>query len=296
MIDAGSTRDDHGEVPERAARDLGAPLARLVAVLAWIGASIVWPALVRIAHMWPRLHGAETRARVIARDRVVLRGSYAPGRSSRAVLLVHGYADGRRRWNGWAAALQACGVHIARFDHRGHGTSGGVVVSYADREVSDVIDMVRWLRQQPGVAHVSILATSMGAGAVLAAAPQLGALDVDALVLLAPASDYRAIAADVLSERTLRRLAPFVAECAAAFERRSFLELAPIAQVGSAALSTLIFHSRDDETIAARHTEAAVEAHPAFRVAWLHGVRHADTPRAVLEQHRAQALNALRVT
>ena len=134
----------------------------------------------------------------------------------------------------------------------------------------------------------------MGAGAVLAAMPHLDALGVDALVLLAPASDYPAIAADVLSPRVLRRLAPFVTECAATFGRRSFLELVLREHLSDAPPSTLLFHSRDDETIAARHTEALVEACPTLRVTWLRGVRHADTPRAVLEQHRAEALDALR--
>jgi len=62
-----------------------------------------------------------------------------------------------------------------------------------------------------------------------------------------------------------------------------------------APLPTLVFHSRDDELIDARHTRALVDAFPAFRVEWLAGVRHAAMPRAVLEQQREQAFEALGV-
>lgn len=276
-------------------RRLGTALVLVLALpgplftLSWgLGSSIAIPGVVRAMHRSPTPAPAtETAVEIATPDGLLLRGGYSVGEAGApGVVLVHGYNDSRARMAGWAELLAARGAHVLRLDQRAAGVSDGTVCTFADREAGDVALAVRWLAARPGVdrARVSALGASMGGGAVLAALPLLGADDLHAIALLAPASDYPPI--------VLRRSPPepvatlmraMIWGVPHAMGHASPLELVPARGLDGRTVPGVVVHSRSDRTILPELTERLVAAHPSLEVHWLDGVSHDQTPRAARE-------------
>jgi pimeloyl-ACP methyl ester carboxylesterase len=169
-------------------------------------------------------------------------------------------------------------------DLRAHGTSDGVVVTFADREPDDVQAALAFLAAQRDVGALHVLAVSMGGGASLVAVSRPGA-QVASTVALAPASDFRP-----LVERRLPSFEPLhwlssslVRGVTHGLGNRSPLEIVPADDVVAAGpASILIVHSRSDTTVPASITESLVARAPWIEVAWIDGVRHVDMPEHTL--------------
>ena len=88
------------------------------------------------------------------------------------------------------SGLRDDGYNVLTFDFRGHGDSGGDLVSYGDLERRDVLGAVNWLMAtHPAAArHVVGLGLSTGAAALLAAAvdPSPAGQHIDAVAVYAP--------------------------------------------------------------------------------------------------------------
>ena len=86
--------------------------------------------------------------------------------------------------------LHAGGYNVLTFDFRGHGDSGGQLVSYGDLERRDVLGAVQWLRRtHPDAArHVVGLGTDTGAAALIEAAadPSPAGQAIEAVAAYAP--------------------------------------------------------------------------------------------------------------
>ena len=97
----------------------------------------------------------------------------ADGRATdRTVLLCPGATGGMAGVLPLAADLHADGYNVLTFDFRGHGDSGGQLVSYGSLERLDVLGAVRWLRSDRPAASRRIvgLGVTTGAAALLSAA------------------------------------------------------------------------------------------------------------------------------
>jgi alpha-beta hydrolase superfamily lysophospholipase len=107
-----------------------------------------------------------------ARDGVRLAGWYAPGRSSSAVLLLHGSHDTRVSTLSHLRMLAGAGYGVLAFDARGHGQSRGETNALGWRGSDDIAGAFAFLAREPGVdAHrISLLGLSMGAEEGLRAA------------------------------------------------------------------------------------------------------------------------------
>ena len=154
--------------------------------------------------------------------------------------------------------LRADGYNILTFDFRGHGDSGGQLVSYGDLERRDVLGAVRWLLQtHPDAAHRIVgLGVSTGAAALLAAAADASPAGqrIDAVAVYA--------AFDRLDHVVASTMAPFGPPPLAWLTTHVALPLAGL-QVGSrladfapadAAASLwprplLVIHGMDDELV-----------------------------------------------
>lgn len=64
------------------------------------------------------------------------------------VMVLHGIGDSRQGSAGYASLFLDQGYLVLLPDSRGHGTSGGSLVTYGLWEKYDVLDWARWMRQQ----------------------------------------------------------------------------------------------------------------------------------------------------
>ena len=113
-------------------------------------------------------------ARVSAADGVVLDGwlftPHDPNGSG--VILLHGVGDTREGMTTHAEYLLRAGFTVLAPDARGHGASGGRVISYGIREAGDVHTWADWLLQYRPIVRLYGLGESMGAAILLQSLPR----------------------------------------------------------------------------------------------------------------------------
>jgi uncharacterized protein len=107
-----------------------------------------------------------------ASDGIRLAGWYVPGRTSAAVILLHGSHGTRSDTLAQMRMLLTAGYGVLAFDGRGHGQSGGPTNALGWSGARDIAGAVNFLRHQPGVnpRRIAALGLSMGAEAALRAA------------------------------------------------------------------------------------------------------------------------------
>ena len=113
-------------------------------------------------------------ARVTTADGVVLDGwlftPHAPNGSG--VIVLHGVGDTREGMSTHVEYLLRGGFTVLAPDARGHGASGGSVISYGIREAGDVHAWADWLLHHRPIAHLYGLGESMGAAILLQSLPR----------------------------------------------------------------------------------------------------------------------------
>ena len=126
---------------------------------------LVWAGVLHVAHV---AIAGELRPA----DGVRLAGTFLPGRSRAAVVLLHGAHDRRADTVAHARLLSRAGFAVLAYDARGHGRSGGRANAFGWRGASDLAGAVAFLRRTPGVdgARIGALGLSMGAETALRAA------------------------------------------------------------------------------------------------------------------------------
>lgn len=112
-------------------------------------------------------------------------------RNGNCVIVLHGIGDSRQGSVGYAPLFLDAGYSVLLPDSRGHGSSGGDLVTYGLLEKSDVLSWAHWLRQQDCKALYA-LGESLG-GSVLIQAAALGP-GFRAIVAESPFADLTAIA------------------------------------------------------------------------------------------------------
>jgi pimeloyl-ACP methyl ester carboxylesterase len=129
----------------------------------------------------PKLAEAATRgigdwfpAEVTPADGVVLRAwLFRPlAANGRAVILLHGVADTRAGVLAHARMLLQHGYTVLAPDSRGHGESGGTLITYGLREAEDVHRWADWLEAREHPQGLYGLGESMGAAILLQALPR----------------------------------------------------------------------------------------------------------------------------
>jgi len=108
-------------------------------------------------------------ARVTASDGVTLDGWLLtpPAPNGSGVILLHGVGDTRGGMAAHASYLLGAGFTVLMPDARGHGTSGGSVISYGIREAQDIHAWADWFLRKRAIAHLYGLGQSMGAAILL---------------------------------------------------------------------------------------------------------------------------------
>jgi pimeloyl-ACP methyl ester carboxylesterase len=156
----------------------------------------------RLAAAVAKADGAAWReAQVGEADGVKLSGwLLTPGHGNGAVVIaLHGVGDTRAGMLGHADFLLRAGYTVLAPDCRGHGRSGGDVISYGVREGGDVRAWEDLLLRTPGVERIYGIGQSMGAAILL---ESLGhATRMRALVADCPFATFQEIAYERLEQQ-----------------------------------------------------------------------------------------------
>jgi dipeptidyl aminopeptidase/acylaminoacyl peptidase len=141
---------------------------------------------------------AWTEASVTASDGAVLRGWLfrPPQPNGAAVILLHGVSDTRRGVLGPAQFLLTRGYTVLAPDGRGHGISGGELVTYGLLEAGDVRLWADWLASEPGITRLYGLGESLGAAVLLSSLNAESRFQ--AVVAESPYSSFHSVAYDRL--------------------------------------------------------------------------------------------------
>jgi alpha-beta hydrolase superfamily lysophospholipase len=183
-----------------------------------------------------------------------------------AVILLHGVSDTRAGSLAVADFLLCSGFTVLTPDARGHGASGGDVISYGIRETADVHAWADWL-----VAHRPV-ERLYGWGASMGAAILLQSLPVEprfrALVADSPFATFDEVAHDRLAQHTGIWPPAFwpVVHLGFGYARLRYgLDLqhaAPIDIVRATNVPILLIHGTNDRNIPPRHSRELHAANP----------------------------------
>jgi uncharacterized protein len=196
------------------------------------------------------------------------------------VIVLHGIGDSRQGSAGYASLFLDQGYSVLLPDSRGHGASGGELVTYGLWEKYDVLDWARWLRQQ----HCRTLyglGESLGASVLIQAAA-LGD-DFHAIVAESAFADLTAIAE--LRVQQTSHLPPVLKSSVPWFLVRNSMTFAkyrygldlrqvlPIESMRRTSTPALLIHGLQDSRTPYWHSQALARA-SAQSVLWL--VPHAE--------------------
>lgn len=241
-----------------------------------------------------RVLGVEVKAT----DGVSLRSAYVPSAGSRrCVIVLHGVGDSHAGALGFASMFVREGYHVLAPDSRGHGQSGGDLLTFGVREASDVLQWAEWLRQQ-GCEKIFGLGESMGAGVLIQAAAKSDAFE--AIVAECPFSDFRSIAeyriVTLMGSRSLAAL--FVAKLLVSvgiLHTRLLhgldLNLAsPVEAARKLKTPLLLIHGLADTKIPASHSRTIAAAQPNASVWFVAGADHVNASATEPVEFRRRVL------
>lgn len=223
-------------------------------------------------------------AQITAADGAVLDGWLftPPKPNGAAVILLHGVNNSRLGMSGQARFLLRDGYTVLLPDIRGHGLSGGAILTYGIRESGDVHAWVDWLlAPRPGY-------RLYGLGASLGAAILLQSLAVEprfrAMVADSPFADFREVALDRMSQDSGFPRPAFQPVVAGGFlyaRMRYGIDMrhaSPAAVVRSTHVPVLLIHGLLDTNIPISHSRELHAANPTDTVLWeVEGAHHVDS-------------------
>ncbi len=219
------------------------------------------------------------------------------GGGRRCVVLLHGIADSRSSQLGLAPMFLDSGYAVLIPDSRGHGESGGEIISYGVMEKWDVLAWVNWLRAS-GCGEVFGLGESMGAAILLQAAAEQPVFR--AIVTESSFASLRWIAEDRLVQHLpgqgfFRRVVArtVVAGGFVYAHLRYGLDLDAAAPVRSAAhlrTPVLLIQGLSDTNVMPEHAKAIAAASLCVSLWFVPGAQHAGAAAADPEGFRRRVL------
>ncbi|MFA5909591.1 MAG: alpha/beta fold hydrolase [Vicinamibacterales bacterium] len=215
---------------------------------------------------------------VTAGDGATLQGwLFTPGNSNGdTVMLLHGITSNRAGMLPRARALLERGYRALALDGRGHGDSGGDLVTFGALESGDMRGWIAWVRQRATNGCVFLLGDSLGAAVALQSADAPGVCGVIAQSAFA---NMREIAFDRVGQQ-LRTgawvgrsvLRPGI-EAGLLYARvRYGVDLgaaSALAAVSRPGAPVLVIHGELDDNAPARHARMLGQANPSRVTTWI---------------------------
>ena len=199
---------------------------------------------------------------------------FTPARPNGAgVILMHGVGDTRLGMTGHAPFLLRAGYTVLMPDSRGHGASGGGIITYGVRESGDIHRWADLLLRQPGIARLYGLGQSMGAAILLESLPREPRFR--ALVADSPFASFQEIACDRLAQHALPgRFAYWpVVSLGFIYARARYgvnlWSAAPADAVRATHTPILLIHGSEDDNIPPRHSRELHVANPVDTELWV---------------------------
>jgi pimeloyl-ACP methyl ester carboxylesterase len=201
---------------------------------------------------------------LVALDGAILKGWMIRPQhwNGNAAVLLHGLGDNRIGMTGYAQLLLADGFTVLLPDARGHGESGGSLVTYGLLERNDIRQWVQFLRTKAKPGCVYGMAESMGAAELLQSL-QAGA-QFCAVVAESSFSNFREIAYDRMGQpfhlgpwvgQTILRPLVDVAFLRARWKYGLNMEqVSPEDAVANSHIPVLLIHGQIDSNIPVRHS------------------------------------------
>jgi len=212
-----------------------------------------------------------------------------------AVVLLHGVGDTRLGMTGYAPFLLRSGFAVLLPDSRGHGSSGGDLITYGVQEAADVHTWTAWLAGERGFTRLYGMGRSMGAAVLLQALPD----DPRILAAVAdcPFATFQEIATDRLRQRSgLPSWLLYPATRIAflyAFERYGvdLWKASAEEAVRHARVPILLIHGTADGNVPVRHSRELHAANPVLTRLWeVPGAGHVESLNAAPEAYAAAVL------
>lgn len=213
--------------------------------------------------------------RVTAGDGVSLDGwRFTPHQPNGSVaMLLHGIADNRLGMLAHASFLLRNGFSVLLPDLRGHGASGGELITYGIKEADDVRCWADLLLKHEGVQHLYGIGQSLGAAILLQSLKTEHRFD--AIVADSPFASFEEIAYDRMHQISGIPQAVFWPLIRFAFgyaDLRYGIDLgraSPLAIIRETKVPILIIHGTLDTNIPLRHSQQLHAASPGTSQLWI---------------------------
>ncbi len=211
-----------------------------------------------------------------------------------AVLLLHGIGDTRLGMTGHLQYLLRNGYAALTPDARGHGSSGGGLVTYGLKEARDTAMWAQWLDGQPGVERIYGLGESMGAGVLIQSLVYHPGFR--AIVAECPFSTFEDVAEYRVGSRLLPLVAWPVVRMASWYSRLRYgvdvMRASPIAALRRSKTPVLLIHGTADVNIPPQESRDLHAANPASTVLWeVAGATHVAAQTAEPREYPRRVLS-----
>jgi alpha-beta hydrolase superfamily lysophospholipase len=223
------------------------------------------------------ISGGITDASVTAADGAVLKGWNARPATwnGKSVILLHGVGDNREGVTQYALMFLRAGYAVLLPDSRGHGESGGALVTYGLVESQDVRRWSIWIADHATTAAATdhagciyLFGESMGAAIALEASATVPGLC--AVVAEAPFSSFREIGYERIAQRlgwnvdVAHVLAWPMVDAAFLYARLrhglDFDRASPERVLAASRVPALLIAGSEDRNISMRHSERILKA------------------------------------
>jgi dipeptidyl aminopeptidase/acylaminoacyl peptidase len=238
---------------------------------------------------------------ITARDGAVLRAwLFTPENSNgNYVIALHGISDSRGGVMGLARLFVENRYSVLAPDGRGHGESGGELVTYGVREADDVHRWVDWLMDSEHPRNVYGMGESLGAAVLLQSLARERRFS--AVVAECPFANFERVAEDRVAQRIpgplfLRRTLALPLVWSGFLYARmryglDFRDASPETAIGHTATPVLLIHGLADRNIYPEHSKTLAARNSGSISLWLvPGARHTAAYDAAPLEFRTRVL------